>query len=689
MALTKVSQQMTNGSVVNVADYGVVGSGDETTLICQAMNDAYTNGDILSFPEGSYTITAVNMPAGTNYAPAMIGQGIVTINLSGAITWQVKNGFSLKDLNFVNTFTYSNTDSVYRYLFTTGPRNTSPRLYNSNIENLTYKQTTITDGSERAYGFLICNGGVTNFKASNVEFEGCREGIVFDSDGHDGDTTSVVINASFTQTYAKNMQRVYVINSIPSTGNFGNIAININNFTFINTLIQKNAYAGGSRTGHSPLIGDFGLNPKLNNLRVQHPIEHSFYITCARGVITNFYGANAEDLLLAGYSETEQSSADIHIADYVVSSASWSSSIAIVTLRHCNGVNVNISRFKGTNLTGGLAGSLIRPFCVAALARSGKNISITATGQYLNGGVIQYETDTSQTAPFENIIVRDCFILDPAPTTNSTTYAGVNEYLYNTQNPTLPWWTSPGGNLIKNLSIINNYFGQTTDTAGTAETTTVLARGRGGSKLAGIAKVRNCSGFFADGNTCDGWLGEASTGFVSHYTFGSYTDKVMINDVTQPSSSIYSVLGNFPATSVGSFYKIKGKNVADYIVGSQAEVLKIQSSAGSDTDAEDATDGSEVKSTTTIVLPAGGIQNNVYLLTNFSGQIQLQTNSGEYAIANANGSTLTSISISANAALTDTASKVCIYTSGNQLIAKNNTASAVTMTVTSNGSHYV
>ena len=101
MALTKVSQQMTNGSVVNVADYGVVGSGDETTLICQAMNDAYTNGNILSFPEGSYTITAGNMPAGTNYAPAMIGQGIVTINLSGAITWQVKNGFSLKDLNFL------------------------------------------------------------------------------------------------------------------------------------------------------------------------------------------------------------------------------------------------------------------------------------------------------------------------------------------------------------------------------------------------------------------------------------------------------------------------------------------------------------------------------------------------------------------------------------------------------------
>ena len=216
----------------------------------------------------------------------------------------------------------------------------------------------------------------------------------------------------------------------------------------------------------------------------------------------------------------------------------------------------------------------------------------------------------------------------------------------------------------------------------------MLARGRGGSKLAGIAKVRNCSGFFAEGNICDGWLGDTLTGFVSHYTFGSYIDKVMVNDVTQPSSSIYSVLASFPATSVGSFFKIKGKTNGS-IVGSQAEVLKIRSSAASDTAAEVVSSGSEVKATTTIRLAAGATQSDVYLLTNFSGQVQLQTSSSEYAIANANGSTLTSISISANAALTDTASKVCIYTSGNVLLAKNNTASAVTMTVTLNGSHYV
>jgi len=688
MALTKVSQQMANGSVVSVADYGVVGSGDETALICQAMNDAYTNGNILSFPEGSYTITAGNMPAGTNYAPAMIGQGIVTINLSGAITWQVKNGFSLKDLNFVTTFTYANTDIFYRYLFTTGSDSTSPRLYNCSIENVTYKQTTITDGSERAYGFLTCNGGATNFSASNVEFEGCREGIVFDSLGLDGETVSCVINVSLTQTYAKNMQRVYVINAIDVTGNYGNIGVNIDNFTFINTVTQRDNYSNVSRVGHSPIIGDLGLNPKLNNLRFQHPIEHSLYIYCIRGVITNFYGANAEDMVIGGYSETEPASADIHIAEYVVTSASYVSSHSIFSLRHCDGININVSMFKGTNLSGGVAGSQIRPFSIASLTRSGKNICITAKGQYLNGGVIQYITDATQTEPFENITVRDCFILDPAPTTTDSVYGAVNEYLYNTNNPTLPWWTSPSGNLIKNVNIINNYFGQTTDTADTAQTTTVLARGRGGSKLAGIAKLRNCSGFFAEGNVCDGWVGEALTGFVSHYTFGPHTDKVLINDVVQPSSTIYSALASFPATSVGSFFKIKGKTDSS-VVGSQAEVLKIRSSAASDTAAEVVSSGSEVKATTTIRLAAGATQSNVYLLTNFSGQVQLQTSSGQYAIANANGATLTSISISANAALTDTASKVCIYTSGNVLVAKNNTASAVTMTVTLNGSHYV
>ena len=351
--------------------------------------------------------------------------------------------------------------------------------------------------------------------------------------------------------------------------------------------------------------------------------------------------------------------------------------------------NIKVDYFKGTNLSGGLAGSQIRPFAVVDLSRSAKNVTVSAVGQYLNGGVIQYLTNETQEAPYENIVVKDCFILDPAPTTNATINAAINEYLFGTLNPTLPWWTAPSGNLIKNVSIFNNYFGQTTDTADIAETTTVLGRGRAGSKLAGVAKVRNCAGFTVQGNICDGWSGDALTGFTSHYAFGSYMSRVMINDVIQPSnSSIYSVISNFPSVAEGSFYEIKNK-ISSNIIGSQAKVLKTQSSAASSTAVETTISGAEIDAKSTILLTAGSTQTNVYDLTNFSGEVTLQTNSGEYAIANANGGTLTSISVSANAAITDTAAKVCIFSTGTILYAKNNTASTVLFTVTQKGSYYV
>lgn len=687
MALTKVSYTMINGSLLNVADYGVTGSGDETALICQAMNDAYNAGKTLVFPEGAYTISAGNMPGGTNYAPAMYGDGIVTINLSGAVVFQIGNGFSLENLNFVTTYTYPNSTATYYYLFTTGAKATSPRLFNSYVRNVTYKQTTITDGSERAYGFMTANCGATNFSADNVSFIGCREGIVFDGDGHDGETVSLVNNARFTQTYAENVQRVYVFNSIPTTGNFGNVGIDIDDFIYINNSTQRDNYSGGDRTGKSSIIGDLGLNPRLNNLRIQYGIEHAMYISASRAVISNFYGSNSGAIKLTGYSETEKSSASIHVAWFTTPYPLVAVTHPIVILYHVDGVSITVDRFEGKNTTDG-SGNLIRPWSIVELSRSGKNITITANGQYLNRGVLSYDTGSTQVEAFENIVIKDCFILDPNPSTNSTTSAALNQTI-DGDTPTLPWWTSPGGALIKNVSVLNNYFGVTTDTAGSATTTTVIGRGRCGTKLADMANFINCAGATLENNICDGWVGRAASGSTSHINVNQYCSAILFNDtVNGPANTNFdSVISNFPGVSPSSNFRYKSVPATTYLSQSATINKGFSSTLTTASGIGPVYQGADVDLVTVVKLAAGASQ-NVGSNANFDGELSFQTDTGEYAYGNIAGATITGFNVSANAAFTDTASKISVYTSSTSIVAKNNTAGTVIVTIKQKGSYY-
>ena len=696
MSLTKVSYSMINGSLVSAADYGITGSGDETILICQAMNDAYANNKTLVWPDGTYSISEANIPAGTNYSPAMVGQGNVTLNLSGAVTFTIANGFSLENINFVTTHTYPNTTVSYFHLFDTGARAVSNRIYDCVIRNVSYRQETITDGTERAFSFARMSGGVTNMSVDGFVLVGAREGFRIDCSDHYGETISTIKGATFRNIVAENVQRVIASSAVVDnatgitlpTAYFGSYGVEIENFRIQNTLTQRDNFSGGARIGHSPIIGDLGLNPRIVNMFSIFPIEHSIYIFCRRGIVSNFYGSNAADIVIVGYSLTSVASADIHVAEYIMVSAHHAATTCIVDVRFVDGLVINVNRFKGTNLSGGPSGTQIRPFAVLEMSRSVKNVYVTAKGQYLNGGVISYLTNETQEAPFENIVIKDCFILDAAPTTNSTTFAAINEFLYGTYTPTLPWWTSPSGNLIQNVSIINNYFGQTTDTADTTQTTTVLGRGRSGTKLAGVAKVRNCSGFTAEGNICDGWVGDALTGFSWHYAFGSYMDRVMLNDTIQPTSTIGTTIINAPAATNGALLEIKATPTASKILGATAKLLKTNSSTSTATNVESFTSGAEIDAMTTVVLAATESQTNIFRLLNFSGEVTLRSNSGEYAIAYANGATLTGINVSANAAITSVGSKVCIYSQSNYLYAINNTGSTVVLTITQKGSFF-
>lgn len=689
MALTKVSYAMINGSLLNVADYGVTGSGDETALICQAMNDAYNAGKTLVFPEGAYTINAASLPAGTNYAPAMYGDGVVTINLSGAVVFRIGNGFSLENLNFVTTYTYPNSTATYYYLFDTGAAATSPRLFNSYIKNVTYEQTTITDGSERAYSFMRANGGATNFSSNNVRFVGCREGLVFGSDGHDGETVSCIINARFTQTYAENIQRVFSIDPV-STGSgayFGSVGIDIDDFVMVNTQTQRDNYSGGARTGHSSIIGDLGLNPRLNNLRIQYGIEHAMYIYASRCVVSNFYGSNSGGIKLVGYSENEKSSASIHVAFFSTPYPLVALTHPIVILYHVDGVSVTVDRFEGTNTVGG-SGNLIRPWSVVELSRSGKNITITANGQYLNRGVLSYDTGASQVEAFENIVIKDCFILDPNPSTNSTTSAALNQTV-DGDTPTLPWWTSPSGAFIKNVSVLNNYFGVTTDTAGSATTTTVIGRGRSGTKLADMANFINCAGATLENNICDGWVGRAASSSTSHINVNQYCSAILFNDtVNGPANTNFdSIIANFPSVSPSSNFRYKSVPATTYLSQSATINKGFSSTLTTASGIGPVYQGADVDLVTVVKLTAGASQ-NVGSNANFDGELSFQTDTGEYAYGNIAGATITGFNVSANAAFTDTASKISVYTSSASIVSKNNTAGTVIVTVKQKGSYY-
>lgn len=677
---------------IAVTDYGVTGTGDETVLICAAMEAAYAAGVVLEWPAGTgYTIAAASMPAGTNHAPAMRGIGEVTINLTGAVVFTVANGFSLENLNLLTTYTYANATATYYHLFTTGTNAASPRLVNCKIKNVSYKQLTVTDGSARGYSLANFAGGVTNLDVETLVCEGIREGIQIQSDGHDGETVRCVIGGRFENVHGSNMQRVIAIDAIPTTGLFGSEGIRINNFSLINTATQRDNYSGGARTGHSPIIGDLGLNPSITNVRIQHPIEHWAYVYAKRAVFDNIYGANMADLSFKGYSTSNGCSGSIRIVDNRLTSAPYSATLALVSLANADGVDIEVVQFKGTNLSGGPSGHLIRPWAVVSLAKSAKNVKVKANGQYLLQGVVNYETNSAQEEAFENIVIEQCHVLDPQTTTSSGGYAALKKYDANF--PTLGWY-SAGTALVKNLTIRNNYFGVTTETADIAETTTVICRGRlTGTKLNGLFNCADMAGVLSENNTVDGWYGDGNTTqMIGVNTAGAgvqgYVTDVVIRETYQGLETTTFTTGP-GALFLGEGSEIKFlNNGATATPSGRIVAYKGRSSGGGATVVEAMTAAGQMDGSITFRLLAAGSLGIMTIIANIEGTYDFHTDTGEYGYGEISNSTLKSITVSANAdATTDTALKVCTYISGTSMVAKNNTAGTVFLTFNFKGSY--
>lgn len=683
------------GPEIDVRAWGAVGDGvtDDTVAIQNAFNYAYANDKVVCFPPGTYEFLAASMPA-TKNCPAIKGIGNVLIELTGDVQWTIKNGFSMEDLSFTTTYTYANATAAFYYTWNTGtgyPYSTDPRIYNAVIRNISYRQTTVTDGSERGNGLFFMGGGVANLVVENVFIEGIRHGPTIHMASADGITgyngNSACENASFENVHGINMQRLISTGSPSYTGGyFASFGIRINNWSLINTLTQRDAYSGGARTGHSVIIGDMGLSGSITNGYIVYAIEHVTYVYGSRLCVSGLSCFNARDIKIVGYNTTSKSSADISDIQYIVTVAPPSSSDSVFTLYHVDGVAITAVKFKGTNLSGGAGGTAIRPNCVVNLSRSGKNIFINnVVGQYLNSGILQYLTNETMLETFENIVIQNCHVLDPHTTTGSG-YAAVNKFL--AYYPTEAWYTAGVTPMIKNLTIRNNYFGQTATALDTTQTTNVLCRGRYGSTLLGLVYAQDFHGLLCEGNDIDGWYGGESiyTPFkvdTAVAAAAGYCQDIILKDawVNDGTAVTPGKLIGITSLSPGSQARVTGLK-ADPIISAFAEITKGSSYGLAAKAIESITTQSHFKGYFTFRLASG--EEYIYgpYTTGAEGLFNLYTDAGEYIIAHFVGATVTAlVAVSTNASITDANLKICAYPSGGYIRIKNRTAGTEIITV--------
>lgn len=129
MALTKTHNRMTEGSVLNVLDFGATGDGStvDTTAIQTTITNA-SSGDTIYFPSGNYVMGAVQVTKALHFF------GNATITLTGsAAGFELQanmSNLSFKDLTFVGDADIANT---HRAIWNDSTRTISNVL----VQNLT------------------------------------------------------------------------------------------------------------------------------------------------------------------------------------------------------------------------------------------------------------------------------------------------------------------------------------------------------------------------------------------------------------------------------------------------------------------------------------------------------------------------------------------------------------------------
>lgn len=162
MALTKATNRMINGAIINVLDYGAVGDGStDNTIAIQAAMDAASDGNALFFPKGRYVVSStlncirehfrmigesspsqngVNQQEGSVLEFSQTATQGIIFDDDQAVTTNSTRRIGVENIGFVG----NTTSAILQF-------NDAPQI---NIENVFVDNQTT--GSGRGINFLRC-----------------------------------------------------------------------------------------------------------------------------------------------------------------------------------------------------------------------------------------------------------------------------------------------------------------------------------------------------------------------------------------------------------------------------------------------------------------------------------------------------------------------------------------------------
>ncbi len=643
--------------IITPEKFGAVGDGITDDGLAVKEMAAYANSvnSHAVLTDGkTYRITAATFGATSDFCPVVAQKG-ATLSFEGDIQAEVYDGFSLHNVAIITDHSYANTTASFYYLFTA-----QERLNNPVFCNVSYTCTTAaSDGSSRGYGLINVKYGVYNLMIENIIFSGIRRCFVVEEVDCTTDNPPIAIG-SINGWFSINCQAGMYLGS-PSSGpiTYSNYGIIINDYTFVNTETQSNNYSGGARTGHSAIIGSMGVGGRMSNLRIRNPVEHAAYIYARDLAVTNLVMIDAEDFKVVGYDPTYRSN-NIEITGITseLTRVPHETAQSLLTTYYTDGFKASSIQYRGT--------SSYRYQSIMALSRSATDIAVSnVDGEYLNYGVVQCLTDDSWESAYENITISECRIKEPCIYSDNT-YAALTFYLsylptgHNTES------------MVKGLTIKNNVFEQYEGGA--------KVIGRGTSHMLGLIDIFNMEDVTLSGNIINGYANAYGPIKTGDYISNIKVDEKWVMDAQSVPRFLDNTIngGTQPVEiSEGSTLKLIGKRPGSGYAQSAnfklTSELKESESAGSLV-VDDILSSGSGRLEAVYDLPAAATESNI--MAYGRGIVQASTASGEYLLAHWNRGVLTVISQSANFAITDTASKVCLYSSGVFAVLKNNLASA-------------
>jgi len=244
MSLTKVSNSMITGAVVNVLDYGADRTGvtDSTTAVQNAVNAIKNIGGSVYFPRGTYKCN-------------ILADGTAAINLLG------------DGIDCTTILSFSNNQFAV--------------FFNNNFRYCSVQNITFSGSSKNTHGVYVNIG--SHFSVNNCKFQDCGMGLVFNAT-IDNQINNSVFRACYVGVY---------FTCRTTAGNPTITDINGQSFTFTNAFFPS--YAGATEFAKCSFeINNIGcaVDQKNNPFSTSEGINLTFYMGVVEGNSCGFLYIN-------------------------------------------------------------------------------------------------------------------------------------------------------------------------------------------------------------------------------------------------------------------------------------------------------------------------------------------------------------------------------------------------------------